>query len=301
MAYEQAGRSPLLLTSSATQSASARPLHHQEEAICCPTLQVPLLVFDDDTYRHVGPLDEGYMYQGGIAEWIQRARIAGYHEDRPELHHLLLLDHADGGQQQRCVVGCTSPLHDRQGPGQALGEWVKAIDVISPAAANGGSTLDRLYQRDMDTFYLQQAWLGAGPCQQAAGGRCVKEGGGNSRLTPEDEGFYKTWSGRSISEELIPNQQGKGWREKLRVAAVLCVYDDTTFLRELVIDLTAQLQHVLVLVSAIPWHGDVRGDNGHTMKILADLMDDPALHRDRLSVVKGRWSSEAEQRQVRQT
>jgi hypothetical protein len=83
----------------------------------------------------------------------------------------------------------------------------------------------------------------------------------------------------------------------MRVAAVVCVYDDSTFLRPLLEDLLAQLDHVVVLASASPWHGQPR-DNSHTLKVLADLMADPSVSRERLSVVHAHWPTEVEQRQV---
>ena len=236
------------------------------------------------------------MFQGGVADWVERARSHGWHDDW--LHQsddLLWLSH---DEEEGCLKEpAMSVWEDRAGVGRRLRGWVDRLDGLSTVI--GGARLEGFLQRDMDTFYLAHALAAtSGPCRKAEAGVCVEEGVGDG-LTPEDKAFHEAWSGRGVTPGLVDLERRADWRGRLKVAAVVCVYDDSTFLREVVLDLVAQLDHVLVLVSALPWNGDVRGDNTHTMRTLADLMADATLSRDKLSVVTGRWRSEAEQRQVR--
>lgn len=41
---------------------------------------LPLLVFDSETFSALGELDERFAFQGGVAEWISRARLGGIDE-----------------------------------------------------------------------------------------------------------------------------------------------------------------------------------------------------------------------------
>lgn len=137
----------------------------------------------------------------------------------------------------------------------------------------------RLLQQDMDLFYLHRA---------------RDQSIMSEDLRRESLLYHEEWSGRAMTPSLLEED----WKSTLRVAAVLCIYDDTTFLPDLLPDLLEYLDHVVVLVSEVPWNGPVR-DNAHTMRMLADFMADPALSHNRLSVIMGRWPSEKDQRQVR--
>jgi hypothetical protein len=220
------------------------------------------------------------MFQGGIAEWINRARASGWHEDVSE---------------ERSEETCTAPrkrptvFEERGGDFRSfLGGWVTAFDSLStPFTAD---QLERLWQQDMDAFFLSLHLRAHGRCSRAGGGQCLGEG----RVDEAEVQLHASWSGRVMTSSLVEGD----WRAAIRVAAVVCVYDDTTFLREVVLGLVGQLDHVVVLLSDTPWNGDVR-DNTHTKALLGGILADPRLSRDRLSVVTGRWRSEGEQRQVR--
>jgi hypothetical protein len=239
---------------------------------------------------------QGYLFQGGVADYIERARGQGMHEDRPDLAPLL---HSPTPSPV-CRRAPPSLFNQRSDDvRRVLSGWAAGVDVMS--AVLPPADLEVVAQQDMDTFFLThhlQAW---GSCTKAQDGVCVTEGRVQAGVDME---YHAQWSGRRITPSLIDEdwraadvhlQQGG---QRMRVAAVVCVYDDATFLRPLLLDLLAQLDHVVVLVSSVPWRGDMRGQNGHTMAMLGDLLAKPELNHDRLSVVKGRWASEAEQRQV---
>lgn len=46
---------------------------------------LPLLVFDSETFSALGELNEGFFFQGGVAEWISRARPWGGRGDMSEI------------------------------------------------------------------------------------------------------------------------------------------------------------------------------------------------------------------------
>lgn len=46
---------------------------------------LPLLVFDSETFSALGELNEGFFFQGGVAEWISRARPWGRRGDMSEI------------------------------------------------------------------------------------------------------------------------------------------------------------------------------------------------------------------------
>jgi len=155
--------------------------------------------------------------------------------------------------------------------GDALVGWVSDLDVVSNVAT--AEQWDNLAQKDMDAFYLRRA----------------REGGD----VEEEMAYHSGWSGRAMTPSLL----AEDWRRTgMRVAAVMCVYDDTTFLPDLLPDLLDSLDHVVVLVSEVPWKGAKR-DNSHTMRILGEFMADLSLSRGRLSVITAPWPSEHEQRQ----
>lgn len=63
--------------------AEARPPPRQPPAMrLSNAAPLPLLVFDTETFFAMGELDERFAFQGGIAEWISRAKFDGYR--RPE-------------------------------------------------------------------------------------------------------------------------------------------------------------------------------------------------------------------------
>lgn len=75
MSYEQTGRSPLLLTSSS--SSSVRHADREENG-CWHGMPVPLLVFDDDTYRDLGPFDEVIYFVQPHTSWYTVAYMAKF-------------------------------------------------------------------------------------------------------------------------------------------------------------------------------------------------------------------------------
>jgi hypothetical protein len=107
-------------------------------------------------------VQQGYMFQGGVAEWIQRARRRGWHRSWPDLAGLLLLDQGGGADPHTCanadVNAAETPLppslwqQSRAAIGEALGGWVAEVDVMTAAVAAGD--MERAMQRDMDTFFV---------------------------------------------------------------------------------------------------------------------------------------------------
>lgn len=230
------------------------------------------------------------MFQGGIADWIDRARAQGWHED--------VSSSAPPGelemwvaQGEACRRRRPSLFEGSRDVARPLGGWVSELDVVSGVLS--AEQLERAAQQDMDSFLLDRRLRTWGACRKAQGGACLLEGQAGAE---EGAAAAASWSGRRLTAGLAEED----WRSRgsMRVAAVVCVYDDSSFLHDIVTDLVAQLDHVVVLVSSLPWNGDVRGDNRHTMRVLADLLARPDLTRDRLSVVKGRWATEGQQRQV---
>lgn len=218
------------------------------------------------------PFPKGYLFQAGIADWIYRARTERILHDLPQA----LFD----------IVEEEEGIHE-EGLGKGYFQsWARDIDVTSLIGSR--EELEAAMQKDVDTYFLQVSETLAYESCRTNHSLCKRA------LEPPEEEIKNTWwMGRSMSNDLIAND----WRKNLKVAAVLCLYDYTTFIEDLLLDLVKQIDHVLVLLSDTPWHGAVR-DNGHTLKKLGALIADGEHSRNRISLVVGHWKSEGQQRQV---
>lgn len=86
---------------------------------------IPLLVFDTETFWALGELDERFAFQGGVAEWISRARLGD----------------VDGGGAVSLDASCrcdASPRRRRRSPGRQRSETGR--DFPTGPACSGGTT-----------------------------------------------------------------------------------------------------------------------------------------------------------------
>lgn len=177
--------------------------------------------------------------------------------------------------------------------GQTLGKdyfhsWAQQLDITSLIGSR--EKLEAAMQKDVDTYFLKVSEALAYESCRSDSNLCKR-----TLQPPEEEMRSTWWMGRGMSSDLIAND----WRKNLKVAAVVCLYDDTTFIEELLLDLVKQIDHVLVLLSDTPWHGVAR-DNSHTLKKLGALIADGKQSRNRISLIVGHWETEGQQRQVRE-
>lgn len=102
---------------------------------------VPLLVFDTDTFRALGELDQRFLYQGGVAEWVSRARP--WQSDDPTGS----VNDVDG-RRHDCAISPTS-----RGPGfrQSRREDIGGVSLtqrVSDCAGIRGGAVVYVHERN---------------------------------------------------------------------------------------------------------------------------------------------------------
>jgi hypothetical protein len=89
-----------------------------------------------------------------------------------------------------------------------------------------------------------------------------------------------------------------GERDEIRVGAAICVYDDGRFLEQVVDGVLDDVEHVLILLSATPWHGQRRDISATAAAAWRAVQR--ANDRGRVgavSIISGAWGTEGEQRE----
>ncbi|CAM9753558.1 unnamed protein product [Scytosiphon promiscuus] len=257
---------------------------------------IPLLVFDVETFFALGELDERFAFQGGIAEWMSRATssdsdnmfcghtIRGRHsESRKTMGGAGNNEHAtgtpDSGRPTRHVH---NPLWGRhfvasRRDGEATEDkWNKLPATNSEA----------LIQADADLFFLPL--LLAQPSPEASKhdgasptGRCLA--------------FSSEWMGRFPDSLLVRDALKR--QTRFPVAVVVVVHDDISLMRATLEEVATVVEHILVVVSLRPWHGDTE-DVSSTLNMLKGILGDvhsPTYGKLRVEV--GSWATESAQRE----
>jgi hypothetical protein len=89
-----------------------------------------------------------------------------------------------------------------------------------------------------------------------------------------------------------------GERDNIRVAAAVCVYDDGRFLEQVVAGVLDDVEHVLILLSATPWHGqrrDISATAAAAWRAVKRANDQGRVGA--VSIVSGAWATEGDQRE----
>ncbi|NMC64407.1 MAG: glycosyltransferase family 2 protein [SAR324 cluster bacterium] len=87
-------------------------------------------------------------------------------------------------------------------------------------------------------------------------------------------------------------QKGKRLKNpKIKIAAVMCVYDDCKWLEAAVKSVYEKVDSIYFMVGNRPWNGE-KGSNKNTLEKIASIKDP----RSKFKLIKGKWSSETEER-----
>lgn len=129
---------------------------------------------------------------------------------------------------------------------------------------------ERLQQLDLDAYYI------AATANTIAGNSC------------DSQETMTTFKLRT--SEYLSSQR---WQHKnMRVAAMICIYDDVRFIEALVEDLFPIIHAAIVLHSNSPWYGDSRPKtHAYAAQVLSRIAANP-----KVSLIRGSWPSEEAQR-----
>ena len=119
-------------------------------------------------------------------------------------------------------------------------------------------------------------------------------------LAALDKSDHSTFSLTSslISGELAPSPdllQSLTKGLPFKVTAVVCVYDDTRFMEQLLLSLLPSLHHVIILMSTSPWNSKPARSTSHTLSTSHFLASTPE-GKDKVSIIQGTWHNESQQR-----
>ncbi|CAN0301288.1 unnamed protein product [Ectocarpus sp. 12 AP-2014] len=331
---------------------------------------IPLLVFDTETFLALGELDERFSFQGGIAEWINRAKfgrgnhdcscgrsswrrtgspketlakpsrrtstelpcsginVCNVHEQEwgrhfmsswsepgersvdgvhareftaeqqvgDELHPSVHpasrgVDHSEAGNQT-VVSNCISGDGIQQPTNVADRH---ACDEVSLDQRNSlhWAKLEALIQADADLFFLRLLLLEQ-PSDLATVDKVDP-----ARLSIA---FHSEWMERAPDTVLAHGVLDR--RKRFPVAAVVVVNEDISILRSSLEEVAVVVEHILVVVSTRPWHGDTKIVSA-TLELMNHMLQDvnSATHgkasppKNGLHVEVGSWATETEQRE----
>lgn len=159
---------------------------------------LPLLVFDVETFRALGELDERFSFQGGIAEWISRAelRIMGLGKENAAIGGICCDQHSPRRRKPpgrmraascratctgSCFDGAVQHVHEREWGRRFLRSWPgEGASTADDSQASEDVTIDQftrlspasleaLIQADADLFFLPFLLSSASPGEPAFG------------------------------------------------------------------------------------------------------------------------------------
>jgi len=217
-------------------------------------------VFDKRTWDSIGPWNLRYMFQGGAADWLERARIKGFLVQPQDWQTDFL--HPDYGWGEDCPQHSKDFVHI---------DWHDSVPC---------STMHQIVQNDLDMFYLQM----------------IYSNGDSGKISAETQfsiDFYASLFGPSLSEDLLD----RTWKESIRAAAIIIVYDDSRFLPQVLEDIIPRVEHVIILLGTKPWNGPPR-NNSETYSQVIDMLGEYKGNevQNKVSLITGSWDSEADQR-----
>ncbi|CAM9370803.1 unnamed protein product, partial [Choristocarpus tenellus] len=285
---------------------------------------LPLLVFDKDTFATLGDIDEGFLLQGGIADWMSRAHhISGrvkcatkgdsndsrmgesarwregkdaaldsihWHSWVWEEQFISAYqpvekweDVVQNGNRREGLGDASFFLQDNARGEEERSSVVDALTTVQPRE------LSMLAQMDIDLYFLQLLTVG------------------EVELVPPQPfplshptivaalvDFHSQWMGRGPDAMLL---EARERQTQMPVAAVVLVHDDFFFMSWTVEEVAMVVEHILILVSTTPWHGEA-GDIGRTLETLQDMEADPSSPAyGKMRVIVGAWRTEEEQRE----
>ncbi len=223
---------------------------------------VPIVIFDRETFVARGEFDERFQFQGSVAAWLHLAREDGRSVHAPEL----------GG-----FVSSAPP-----GPrpsGSVAERW----------QAPPAHEIDRLAQLDADLFFMDVLSSSFTLAPAADPRDPMAEERAMNALA-----FHSQWMKRTLTSLSLQRHQRKG--AGVRVVAVLCLYDDVRFIVALLEELLPRIHHLLVLHSVSPWRGPERPAGLQAAAEILSAFVQDHRHGAKVSVVRGFWTSEEEQR-----
>ncbi|CAM9672191.1 unnamed protein product, partial [Ectocarpus sp. 6 AP-2014] len=331
---------------------------------------IPLLVFDTETFLALGELDERFSFQGGIAEWINRAKFGSSNLDcrcgrsswrRTESPKETLAKasrRTSTGLPYSCIN--VRNVHAQEWGRQFISSWSepgeRSVDgvharefmaeqqvgdellpsvhppsrgvdqseagnqtVSSNCISGDGiqqptdfadrhasyevsldqrnrlhwAKLEALIQADADLFFLPLLLLEQPPDSATV-----------DKVDPArlSIAFHSEWMERAPDTVLAHGVFDR--RKRFPVAAVVVVNEDISILRSSLEEVAVVVEHILVVVSTRPWHGDTKIVSA-TLELMNSMLQDvnSATHgkasppKNNLQVEVGSWATETEQRE----